>query len=127
MSEPFYVYLAAPLTDLPAQYLANVATMSRMSRDLMRAGYIPINPAADMLEGLMSDEALTIDLYQSRSMALLELLRGCRRAALFVIRLQHADGRPSTGVRDEIANAQAWGIPVVTTRPELARLREATE
>ena len=127
MSDSFYVYLAAPLTDLPAQYLANVALMSRMSRDLMRAGYIPINPAADMLEGLMSDEALTIDLYQSRSMALLELLRGCRRAALFVIRLQHADGRPSTGVRDEIANAQAWGIPVVSSRPELDRLREATK
>lgn len=123
MSEPFYVYLAAPLSDMPAQYLANVALMSRRSRELMVAGFIPINPACDMLEGLMSDEALPLDLYHSRSMALLKLLQGRKRAALFVIRTQHQDGRLSNGVKDEIDNALDWGIPVVATMAELMCMR----
>jgi hypothetical protein len=52
MSDPMYVYVAGPLSDLPPQYLANVARMTQVSRSLAEAGYITINPAADMLEGL---------------------------------------------------------------------------
>ena len=126
MSEPFYVYLASPLTDLPAQYLANVATMSRLSRELMLDGYVPINPSCDLLEGLMGVEALDLELYHSRSMALLELLKGRRRAAVYVIQVLHADGRRSSGVLDEMANADTWGIPVVTSRVALDRWREVT-
>jgi hypothetical protein len=101
--------------------------MSRRSRLLMEYGFVPINPAGDLLEGLMDVTALDLALYQGRSMALLKLLRGRRRAALFAIRTEHADGRPSTGVRNEIVQSVAWGIPVVTSVDDLHRLRAEAE
>jgi hypothetical protein len=119
VSEPFYVYIAGPLSDFPAQYLANVAAISRLSRELMEDGYCPINPAGDALEGLMSDVPLTILQYHVRSMHLLRLLKGHKRAALFVISDRHADGRESSGVAAEIESAEAWEISVVWTRARL--------
>ena len=124
MSDPMYVYVAGPLSDLPPQYLANVARMTKMSRSLAEAGYITINPAADMLEGLMSPAPWPLSLYQSRSMGLLRLLEG-RRGALYVVSDRHADGRFSAGVTAEIAEAKRRHIPIVWTRKDLDELRDA--
>ena len=41
MSDPMYVYVAGPLSDLPPQYLANVARMTKVSRSLAEAGHYP--------------------------------------------------------------------------------------
>jgi hypothetical protein len=119
MSAPRYIYIAHPLTDLPAQYLANVAAISRCSRRLIERGFCPINPAGDMLEGLMSDTPLTIEQYQLRSLQLLDLLRGREGAALLVLTTCHMDGRESAGVWAEIHHAEACGIPVVWGEGEL--------
>jgi len=124
MSDPMYVYVAGPLSELPPQYLANVARMTKMSRSLAEAGYITINPAADMLEGLSSPAPWSLSLYQSRSMGLLRLLEG-RRGALYVVNYWHADGRLSAGVTAEIAEAKRLCIPTVWTREDLDELRDA--
>ena len=124
MSDPMYVYVAGPLSDLPPQYLANVARMTQVSRSLAESGYITINPAADMLEGLMSPAPWPLSLYHSRSMGLLRLLEG-RRGALYVVSVRHADGTISGGVTAEIAEAFRLRIPVVWTREELDELRDA--
>jgi hypothetical protein len=123
MSEPFYVYVAGPLSDYPAQYLANVRMMSLVSRKLIDAGYTTINPAGDMLDGLMSTTPLTIEQYQQRSMDLLRLLKGQPRAALYVLSGIHADGRLSRGVAAEVEQADVWGIPIARTVDELDALR----
>lgn len=109
-AEPFYVYIAHPLSDLPPQYLANVATVCLVARDLMKYGFTPINPAADLLEGIVGAEPLPLELYQERSLNLLRLLAG-RRAALYVLGDRHADGRGSKGVAGEVAEAIRLGIP----------------
>lgn len=120
----FYVYVAGPLSDTPGGYLANVARISRVSRMLMERGYCPINPAADLIDGLMSDEAMPVEHYQRRSMDLLHLLAG-KPAALYVTETHHFDGRQSKGVATEITAAEDLGIPVVYTMSDLMRLKEA--
>jgi hypothetical protein len=122
MKEPFYVYVAGPLSDMPAQYLANVSRLSHLSRALTEYGYVTINPAADMLEGLMGMEAWPLERYQQRSLNLLRLLIG-RRGCLYVDAVIHADGRDSSGVNREIEFALQNGIPVVDSLLSLAAWR----
>ena len=118
-----YVYVAGPLSDMPAQYLANVSNMCRASRELMEAGYVTINPAADLLDGIMSDRPLTIQQYQERSMWLLRLLAPPVHGALYVVNSMHADGRTSGGVRAEIREAERLRIPVFYSGGPLKRWR----
>ena len=63
--ELFLVYIAGPLSDMPPQYLANVSRMSDMSRLLTERGFTTINPAADMLEGLMGAKPWPLELTTS--------------------------------------------------------------
>ena len=121
-SKPTYVYVAGRLSGDPAEYLANLHEMCAASRRLMDAGYVPINPGADALEGLMSGEVLPVEHYQRRSLCLLRLLYG-HRAALFVVNLEHRDGTPSVGTLREIAEARRLELPVVWSMEELAQLR----
>ena len=118
-----YVYVAGPLSDMPAQYLANVSNMSRVCRELAEDGYTPINPAGDMLEGLMSGEAWPLSLYQGRSMNLLRLLAGRDDACLYVFNDTHADGRTSGGVAGEVDEAERLSIPTFITRYAMDRWR----
>lgn len=114
----FYVYVAGPLSDIPPQYLANVARLSLESRCLAEQGYVTINPAADMLEGLVGLSAWPLGLYQERSIALLRLLQHVD-GALYVVTASHADGRPSAGVQAEVDEARALRIPVAFSRQQL--------
>jgi hypothetical protein len=126
MREPFYIYVAGPLSDYPAQYLANVSRMTLESRLLAEAGYVPINPAADLLEGLLGVSAWPLERYQERSMDLMRLLEhvnGC----VYVTSTAHADGRESTGVAGEVAEAKRLGIPVFYSRLQLDSWRRSLE
>jgi len=123
MREPFYIYVAGPLSDYPAQYLANVSRMTLESRLLAEAGYVPINPAADLLEGLLGVSAWPLERYQQRSMDLMRLLQhvnGC----VFVTSTVHADGRESAGVTAEIEEARRLGIPVCYSALQVDACRE---
>lgn len=123
---PFWVYVAGRLSGDPGLYLANVAEMSRTSRRLMELDFCPINPAADLVEGLMSPEPLPVAAYQRRSLQLLELLSAAAadsRAALLVLSYYHPDGRPSAGVATEVAFCKQHGIPVVDSISALLELR----
>ena len=124
-SRLMYVYVAGPLSDMPPQYLANVAAMTAMSRQLIELEFCPINPAADMLEGLMAAAPLTLEQYQRRSMDLLRLLGALERgrAAVFVVASKHRNGSVSGGVAAEIVEAEKLGIPVVHGLVELLALR----
>jgi hypothetical protein len=108
-----YVYVAGPLSGYPGDYLSNVARMSRYSRQLMDAGDCPINPAADLLEGLASERPLTTSQDQARSMDLLRLLAGRDDAEMHVLSLIHGDGRMSDGVLAEVEECGRLGIRVV--------------
>jgi len=129
-----YVYVAGPLSDMPPQYLANVAAMTAISRTLIELEFCPINPAADMLEGLMAAAPLTLEQYQRRSMDLLRLLGALQgqsadmlergRAAVFVVATLHRNGSVSGGVAAEIVEAENLGIPVVHSLGELLALRD---
>ena len=121
----FYVYIAGPLSDMPPQYLANVAAMTALSRTLIELEFCPINPAADMLEGLMAAAPLTLEQYQRRSMDLLRLLGALERgrAAVFVLAALHRNGSVSSGVQAEIVTAKNLGIPVVHSIGELLALQ----
>lgn len=123
----FYVYVANRLSGHPGEYLANVCELSRACRRLMEAGYIVVNPAGDMLEGLMSEEPLPVAAYQRRSLGLLRLciraLHAGERAALLIVNAKHRDGSRSGGVGDEIRLAEEYGLPVVWSESELHGLR----
>jgi hypothetical protein len=108
-----YVYVAAPMTGYPGEYLANVARMSAYSRRLMDAGYCTINPAADIIEGLAGGEPMTTAAYQERSLDLLRLLAGRDDAEMHVLGTHHADGRESQGVAAEIRECTRLGVVVV--------------
>ena len=124
MTEDAYVYVAGPLSDSPPEYLANVARMSRAARRLARLGFVPINPAADLVEGLVDQWVLSVEDYQARSMSLLRLLAG-RRGCLYVTGRVHDDGRESAGVAAEIAEAKRLGIPVVESQAALDEWRDS--
>jgi hypothetical protein len=121
----FYVYIAGPMSGYPAEYLANCARMSAFSRQFMDLGLCPINPAGDLLEGLASQTPLLDEEYKRRSMDLLRLLGALERgrAAVFVISNKHRNGSISSGVADEIAEAEKLGIPVVYDVGELLARR----
>lgn len=123
----FYVYVASRLSGDPGEYLANVAELSRVCRRLMEAGYVVINPAGDMLEGLVSPEPLPVQFYQERSLGLLRLCiaahRAGHRAALLIVNDRHRDGALSGGVARERQVAEEAGLPVVTCVEDLHRLR----
>lgn len=111
--KPRYVYIAAPMSGPPNEYLASCAQMSRYSRDLIEDGICPINPAADMIEGLMHSEPLSDRQYKERSMELLRLLAGRDDAEVHVLGYLHYNGEPSFGVENEVAEARRLGIAVV--------------
>ena len=113
-----YVYVAGRLSGDPPTYLANLAEMCAASRRLMDMGLTPINPGADMLEGLMSGEVMDKARYQERSLNLLRLLEG-KNAALLVVNARHRDGTESGGTRREIEEAERLGIPVADAIEEL--------
>lgn len=121
-ADAFYVYVAAPMSGYPGEYLANCARMSAVSRQLMDLGMCPINPAGDLLEGLASPTPLTDEAFKRRSMDLLRLLT-LQPAALFVVATLHRNGSISGGVAAEIAEAEKLGIPVVRSLGELLALR----
>jgi hypothetical protein len=106
-----YVYIAGRLSGDPPSYLANVHEFCATARTLIDLGYCPINPAADMLEGIMSGVVMGTDVYQQRSLDLLRLLPG-QDACVLVIAAYHLDGRPSLGTAREVAEAARLGIPV---------------
>jgi len=122
VSGAFYVYVAAPMSGYPGEYLANCARMSAVSRQFMDLGMCPINAAGDMLEGLASPIPLTDDAFKRRSMDLLRLLAG-KPAAVFVVATLHRNGSVSAGVQAEIVEAKNLGIPVVRSVGELLALR----
>lgn len=119
----FYVYVANRLSGNPGEYLANVREMSAACRCLMDMGFCPINPAGDILEGLVSPEPLPVTAFQRRSMGLLRLLAHALgtsdRVALFVVHDGHRNGRRSEGVHAEICEAKRLGIPVAFSIEEL--------
>ncbi len=125
--EPFFVYVAGRLSGDPGEYLANVCELSSVSRELVEARFCPINPAGDLLEGLMRPEALSVRTYQARSRDLLKLcafaIRAGAGAAIFVVSDTHRDGRPSGGVRREIELSHELGIPIVRSWSGLYALR----
>jgi hypothetical protein len=120
--EPFYVYVVGPLSAPPFEYLAYVHRMSIASRECMDRGFVPINPAGDLLDAVVSGEAIDKTAGQARSMRLLELLVG-KRAAVLVTAVTKDDGTPSCGTLAEIERACELGIPVVRSFDELLHLR----
>lgn len=126
MTEPtMYVFICGPLSDYPSQYLANVAAMTKWSRHFVELDLCPLNPAADIVEGLISTAPLSLEQYQKRSLDLLRLLEG-RPAAVFVVATKHRNGSISSGVADEIAEATRLGIPVVYDVGSLLAVRAGT-
>lgn len=121
---PFYVYIAGPLSGDPGEYLANVAALSRVSRRLMAAGFCPVNPASDLVDGLASPEPLPVLCYQRRGLELLRLLAPFVPAAALLITGEfRRDGRRSSGVAREISEAATLGIPMVRDEAALYELR----
>ena len=108
---PFYVYIICPMTGYPSDYLASCAEMSRYSRQFIELGLCPINPAGDLLEGLISPVPLADSEYKRRSMELLQLLEG-KHAAVFVVATRYRDGRISSGAVNELTETYRLGIPV---------------
>ena len=107
-----YVYVAAPMSGNPSEYLANVARMNAYSRHLIDTGHCPINPASDMAEGLASTTPMSDSAYKIRSMNLLRLLFGREDAVMHVLATEHRDGRKSTGVAAEMQEAGSFGLPI---------------
>ena len=112
---PLYVYVCAPMTGMPGEYLANCNQMSLLSRQLIDLELCPINPAGDLLEGIVSSTPLSDAAYKRRSMELLQLLgllpKG--QAAVYVVATKHRNGSVSAGVSAEIVEAMSLKIPVV--------------
>jgi len=113
MNDLRYVFVAAPMSGPPNEYLANCSRMSQYSRSLIDQGVCPINPAADMIEGLMRSKPLTDEQYKLRSMELLRLLEGRLDAQMHVLTTGRRGGQVSSGVADEIVEARRLDIPVV--------------
>jgi len=122
MSETFYVFISGPMSELPSGYLACCSEMSAYARRFMEMGMCPINPAGDLLEGLVSPTPLEASQYRRRSMELLRLLAG-KPAAVFVISPLHHDDTIAGGVVDEIHEAVMLGIPVVDEVDTLLQVR----
>lgn len=120
MSADFNVYIAGPLSDQPPGYLANVARLGQVSRELTEAGYITLNPAADLIEGLMSATPWPLEMYQQRSLGHLRMLQYVPHGALYVDRdTSTSTGQPSRGVAREIMVADDLLIPVFYSRADL--------
>lgn len=120
--DTFYVFVSGPMSEYPSGYLACCSEMSAYSRRFLEMGMCPINPAGDMLEGLVSPVPLDGQRFKRRSMELLSLLEG-RHAAVFVISTWHHDGSLATGVIDEAQEARRLDIPVVYDVDELVKVR----
>jgi len=111
------VYIAGPLSDMPADYLANCACMIAAWREVNALGHAGYCPATDMMLGASHDLPYTIEQYQAWSMAWLEAAD-----VVLVIASTHRDGRPSKGVLTEVERAADLGIPVVFSIDELRAL-----
>jgi len=118
----FYVFISGPMSEYPSGYLACCSEMSAYARKFMEMGMCPINPAGDMLEGLVSPVPLDGQRFKRRSMELLRLLEG-KPAAVFVISPLHHDDTIAGGVVDEIHEAVMLGIPVVDEVDTLLQVR----
>jgi len=121
----FYVFVSGPMSEYPSGYLACCAQMSTYARRFIELGMCPINPAGDLLEGLVSPVPLDGQRFKRRSMELLRLLEG-KPAAVFVISTWHHDGSLAEGVQDEIAEAKRLGIPVAYDVDSLLQVRAGT-
>lgn len=121
---PFYIYIAGPLSDFPAQYLSHASRMSRESRWCMEQGWTPFNPAADLIEGLMSVKPMPDLMYQKRSMDMLRLIARAERRALYVVGDRHYNGALSHGVFKEMIEAKHLGIPICRSRDELIAMQD---
>ena len=108
-----YVYIAAPMTGPPNEYLANCVRLSRVARELVEQGFCVINPAGDMLEGLMSERPLPDSTFKARSMDLLRLFAGRDDSCVFVLETMHRNGTISGGVGAEVEESERLEIPVV--------------
>jgi len=104
------VYIAGPMSDMPAQYLANCARLLTAWREINAAGFAGYCPAADMLLGIGSERPFDVESYRAWSMAWLEVAD-----VVYVVAAAHADGRYSEGVDAEVRRAVEMGIPVVFT------------
>ncbi len=128
MSPDFCVYIAGPLSDLPPGYLANVRRLGKVSRELTEAGYVTINPAGDILEGLMSETPWPLEMYQQRSLGHLRMLQYVPHGCLYVDRdTSTHTGQPSRGVAREIMVAEDLLIPVFYSRADLDLWRVRAE
>ena len=112
MTELKYVYVAGPMSGPPDQYLAAAHRMSAYCRMLMEKGLCPINPAGDLLEGIVSGNVLSGYGYKERSMDLLRLLAGREDSELHVLGMMRWDGSVADGVCAEIDEAERLLIPV---------------
>ena len=127
MAVTSYVYVADSLTAPPSEYLAYVHRMSAAARKLVELGFCPLNPAADLVEGLTSPDVLPVECYQRRSLEVLRLLEYAQLAGHFCCLLVLAsatdEGRESSGVAAEIALARELDIPVVYSLSDVCAMR----
>jgi len=121
---PFFIYIAGPLSDFPPQYLSHVSRMSREARWCMEQGWVPFNPAADLIEGLMSVKLLPESVYQKRSMDMLRLIARAEKRAIYVVGDRHYNGALSHGVFKEMVEARHLGIPICRSRDELIAMQD---
>ena len=121
---PFYIFISGPLSDFPPQYLSHASRMSRESRWCMEQGWVPFNPAADLIEGLMSVKLLPESVYQKRSMDMLRLIARAEKRAIYVVGDRHYNGALSHGVFKEMVEARHLGIPICRSRDELIAMQD---
>lgn len=121
---PFYIYIAGPLSDFPAQYLSHATRMSREARWCMEQGWVPFNPAADLIEGLMSVKPMPDLMYHKRSMDMLRLIARAEKRAIYVVGDRHYNGALSGGVFKEMVEAKHLGIPICRSRDELIAMQD---
>jgi len=105
------VYIAGPLSGGETRYMANVARMLRVWKELMQSGYAAICPCADMLAGMVSEYEFDVMAFKRQSM---EYLRRCDVVYVY------EPANISPGVADEIDEAWRLGIPVAYSADQLA-------
>jgi len=112
MKKVNYVYVAGPLSGPPDQYLAAARHMTAYCVYLISNGICPINPAGDLLEGLVASKPISGTEFKERSLDLLRLLTGRNDAEVHVLGVERWDGSVSSGVVAEIEEAERLEIPV---------------
>ena len=122
-----YVYVAGPLSAPPSEYLAYVHRMSIACRQLVERRCCPLNPGADLVEGLTHPDVLPVEAYKRRGLETLTLLAYAKAAGhpvcVWVLAVTKDGGQSSSGVLAELALAQELGIPIVESIEEVCALR----